>query len=54
MLVLDMSPELVAKELYNDSILIIDMKETILMQLTQLAKNRTILKILPKTWKTSI
>lgn len=51
MLVRDMSPELVAKELYNDSILTIDMKETILMQLTRLAKSRKILEFLPKRGK---
>lgn len=46
-----MSPEDVCKELYNDSILNIDMKETILMQLTHFAKSRTILEFLPKRGK---
>lgn len=47
-LVRDMSPELVAEELYKDSILTLEMKETILMQLTRFAKNRKMLDIVPK------
>lgn len=43
-----MSPELVAEELYKDSILTLEMKETILMQLTRFAKNRKMLDIVPK------
>ena len=47
-LVRDMSPELVVEELYKDSILTLEMKETILMQLTRFAKNRKLLDIIPK------
>lgn len=47
-LIRDMSPELVVEELYKDSILTLEMKETILMQLTRFAKNRKMLDIIPK------
>lgn len=43
-----MSPELVAEELYKDSILTLEMKETILMQLTRFAKNKKMLDTVPK------
>lgn len=47
-LVRDMCPELVVEDLYKDSILTLEMKETILMQLTRFAKNRKLLHIIPK------
>jgi hypothetical protein len=51
LLVREMTPELVAEQLYSDYILTLEMKENVLTQLTTFAKSRKLLDYLPKRGK---
>jgi hypothetical protein len=51
MLVREMSPELVADQLYSDSIFTSEMRETVLVQMTTFAKARKVLEYLPRQGK---
>lgn len=48
MLVRETFPESVAEQLYSDCIFTSEMKETVLVQLTEFAKSRKVLDFLPK------
>jgi hypothetical protein len=51
MLVREMSPDLVADQLYSDCIFTPEMKETVSVQMTKFAKSRKILEYLPRRGK---